>query len=378
VNLRDLNVSVVGGAIGGASAALALARAGAKVTLLEREPAARPVGAGIALAENGLAALEALDLDIDSESRELAGVKVVDARGRTLFAPSGPGSRVRMIRRSALYAALGAAVAREPGIDARFGEELVGLDGEHLLTRTGSLEAQLVIGADGVHSRVRQAAGFPARVRSSGIAYARALAPAGLARNEEAWTSAGLFGSFAVPDGTYWYASLGATEVRRALARRDLAGLRAAWARAYPASEPLLQSLSSFDALLIHDVLQVECPSYVRGRVALLGDAAHAMAPNLGQGANSALVDALVLCQELRRARTLQEGLDAYDLRRRPRVARVARTAARLGKLAELTHPVLRFMRDRVLMPLAARGDGSANTRLALQEDPAALARALG
>jgi 2-polyprenyl-6-methoxyphenol hydroxylase-like FAD-dependent oxidoreductase len=370
VNLQGLRVVVVGGAIGGASAALVLARAGAQVTLLERESAARPVGAGIALAENGLAVLHALGIDVVPESSELSGARVVDARGRTLFAPSGEGSRVRMIRRSALYTLLGEAVARA-GIDARFGEELSSLDGGRVITRSGTLEVDLVIGADGVHSRVRATAGFDARVRKLGASYVRALAPRGLARNEEAWTSAGLFGSFDLPDGTYWYASCGT--VKRALEQRDLASLRAAWTRAYPASEPLLAALPSFDALLIHDVLEVECSRYVRGNVALVGDAAHAMAPNLGQGANSALVDAAVLGDELRRADTLQGALQAYDARRRPRVQAVARTAARLGALAELTNPVLRSLRDRVVMPLSARrGDGA---RLALQEDPRALAQ---
>jgi 2-polyprenyl-6-methoxyphenol hydroxylase-like FAD-dependent oxidoreductase len=372
VNLEGMKVAVVGGAIGGASSALALARAGASVTLLEREAAARPVGAGIALAENGLAVLQALGLDVRATSSELSGVRIVDARGRTLFAPAG---RVNMIRRSALYDLLADAIAREPNIEARFGDELLDLQDERLIARSGVLHADLVIGADGVHSRVRTAAGIPARVRKAGIAYARALGPYGLARNEEAWTRAGLFGSFTIPGGTYWYASLGTPAARRAVAQRDLDGLCAAWVRAYPASEPLLLALPSFDALLVNEVLQVECPRYVRGKVALLGDAAHAMAPNLGQGANSALVDALALSEELRRADTLSKALAAYDQRRRPRVEKVARAAARVGRLAELTHPVLRFARDRILMPLAASRSRE-NTRLTLQEDPLALARA--
>ncbi|MET0285169.1 MAG: FAD-dependent monooxygenase, partial [Polyangiales bacterium] len=321
-----------------------------QVVMLEREPAARPVGAGIALAENGLAVLHALGIDVSAESSELSGVRVVDARGRTLFAPAG--SSARMIRRSALYSLLTDAVMRA-GIDARFGEELLGIEGTRVLTRSGALDADLVIGADGVHSRVRQAAGFEARVRKSGVSYVRALAPRGLARNEEAWTSAGLFGSFDVPDGTYWYASCGT--MKHALSRRDLPALRAAWAQAYPASEPLLDALPSFDALLINDVLQVECARYARGNVVLLGDAAHAMAPNLGQGANSALVDALVLRDVLQREDSIGSALAAYDRDRRPYVRKVARTAARIGALAEQTNPVVRFFRDGLLRALSWR-----------------------
>ena len=71
----------------------------------------------------------------------------------------------------------------------------------------------------------------------------------------------------------------------------------------------------------------------------LVGDAAHAMAPNLGQGANSALVDAAVLLDELRRCSDVPAALSAYQARRQPAVRRVASAAARLGRLAEITHP---------------------------------------
>jgi 2-polyprenyl-6-methoxyphenol hydroxylase-like FAD-dependent oxidoreductase len=95
----------------------------------------------------------------------------------------------------------------------------------------------------------------------------------------------------------------------------------------------------------------------------LVGDAAHAMAPNVGQGANSALVDAAVLLDELGRASSVSDALTAYERRRRPRVKRVATMAARLGQVAEWTNPVARAMRDRVLMPMAnmvARPDAMA------------------
>ncbi|MEY4509144.1 MAG: hypothetical protein RLZZ450_1266 [Pseudomonadota bacterium] len=131
--------------------------------------------------------------------------------------------------------------------------------------------------------------------------------------------------------------------------------------------------MTGFDQLLVNDVVRVRCARFYDGPRVLVGDAAHAMAPNLGQGANSALVDAAVLLDELRRADTLLQALVAYDARRRPKVEQVASTAARLGTLAELTHPLLRFVRDRVLMPLASLRDGSALTRAAWQEDPATL-----
>jgi 2-polyprenyl-6-methoxyphenol hydroxylase-like FAD-dependent oxidoreductase len=105
----------------------------------------------------------------------------------------------------------------------------------------------------------------------------------------------------------------------------------------------------------------------------LLGDAAHAMAPNLGQGANSALVDAAVLFDELRRGTTLADGLNAYQRRRQGAVRRVADASARLGKLAEVTNPIARTMRDRLLLPIVGLFASTKSTALLLQEPTATL-----
>jgi len=105
---------------------------------------------------------------------------------------------------------------------------------------------------------------------------------------------------------------------------------------------------------------------------------AHAMAPNLGQGANSALTDAAVLADALRQAPDLATALAAYDQRRRKAVRRVADQSARLGALAERTHPVARWLRDRLLMPLAARLAGERAVAETLQESPRALAAMCG
>jgi 2-polyprenyl-6-methoxyphenol hydroxylase-like FAD-dependent oxidoreductase len=101
------------------------------------------------------------------------------------------------------------------------------------------------------------------------------------------------------------------------------------------------------------------------------------MAPNLGQGANSALVDAAVLFDELRRCDTLADGLRAYEGRRMNAVRRVADASSRLGKLAELTQPVARTMRDRLLLPIVGLFASPTATSLLLQE-PTETLRAIG
>jgi len=372
--LSGLTVTICGGATGGCAAALLLARAGARVTLLERVAEPRAIGAGIAIAENGLAVLESLGLGPAlAVARPVTEVRIVDANGRTLLAPRGQPPRAVLLRRSTLQGMLLDAVANEPLIDRRFGTEVVRAttDGEVTArAETGefSLRADLVIGADGVHSRVREGGNFGARVRSTGIRYVRTLLEADVATGTEAWTPAGLFGAFAVDGGTYAFASCGTSALGSALDAGDLTAFRTAWTRAYPPSARVLAGLKSFDELIQNEVIRVDCARWADGKLALLGDAAHAMAPNLGQGANSALVDGAVLLDELRRHDTVAAGLAAYQKRRRKAVKRVSDASSRLGKLAEVTHAVPRTMRDRLLMPVVGLFATTKATDLLLQE----------
>ena len=373
--LSGLNVLVCGGATGGCAAALVLARAGARVTLVERVAEPKEIGAGIAIAENGLAVLESLGLnDALAVARPVTEVRIVDALGRTLLDPRGEPPRAVMLRRSTLQGMLLEAVAKEPGIECRFGVEVTRASplGDVTL-RDGASEstdrADLVVGADGVHSRVRDGGAFGARVWRTGLRYVRMLLRDDVATGTEAWTPAGLFGAFPVDGGgTYAFASCGTPECSAALDARDLRAFRDTWTRAYPAAARILASLTSFDELLQNEVIRVDCERWSDGRLVLLGDAAHAMAPNLGQGANSALVDAAVLQFELRQCSTLDEGLEAYERRRQKAVRRVADASARLGKLAEVTHPVARTLRDRVLLPIVGLFATTKATSLLLQE----------
>jgi 2-polyprenyl-6-methoxyphenol hydroxylase-like FAD-dependent oxidoreductase len=376
MRIEGMQVVVVGGATGGAAAALLLARAGAAVTVLERVSQMRTIGAGIAIADNGMAVLESLGIGPALSHTPRAGSpRIVDARGRTLFSPPR-GIALRLMRRSTLQRVLLDALDGEPRVTVHLGADVVEAgrdgrvrvrmhDGEHVL------KADLVVAADGVHSAIRESGDFGAAA-TPGIRYVRTLLPPGLETGVEAWTAAGIFGAFAVDDGTYVYASA-AGAAGRAIDARDLAGFRERWARAYSPAGAMLAFVRQFDDLIVSRVTRVECARWHDGAVVLLGDAAHAMAPNLGQGANSALVDAAVLLDELRRAQDRESALTAYAARRHPAVRAVASAAARAGALSELTHPVARWARDRLLMPVVQHLARESDAARVLQEPPATL-----
>ena len=375
-------VIVVGGAVGGAASALLLARAGARVTLLERVPAPEAVGAGIMLQPNGLGVLYGLGLEepLRAHARRIVTLGVADAAGRPIARTPVPDfgmglDHVLVLRRSHLFAALLDAVADAPGIECRFGAEVVAAAPDGTVTyrqgdETRTLGADLVVGADGVHSCVREHGGFEARV-ARGTWYVRGIAPPmPLDEPMEYWTSLGLFGVAPVDDGTYFYSSTSAPPLEEAVGRSDLWAFRAAWAPALPLAGRVLGGIEVWKDLLVNRVIRVDCDALFDERLVLVGDAGHAMAPNLGQGANSALVDAAVLAWELRHEPDQRRALERYDARRRGAVRNVQDIADRLSQLCEIRGAALRWLRDQAARALG-RVAGARGARAVQQEDPA-------
>lgn len=120
---------------------------------------------------------------------------------------------------------------------------------------------------------------------------------------------------------------------------------------------------------------RVDCARWHDGRLVLLGDAAHAMAPNLGQGANSALVDAVALREALAAGDDPSPALAAYEARRRPAVRRIQDAAAVLARLGELRPALLRGIRDGAMRHVLSRLGADGSFRQSMQEDPAWLER---
>ena len=159
--------------------------------------------------------------------------------------------------------------------------------------------------------------GFTSRV-STGSTYVRTI----IQREanpwlEEFWTLLGSVGHAPLGDGaTYFWAAAQTAAMADALADRNLESL-IQWQPVLPIAAELLGTVRSFDDLLVNSVRRIDCRRWFSGRLVLLGDAAHAMAPNLGQGANSALVDGVALAESLATTPSIEEGLTRYDQHRR-------------------------------------------------------------
>ncbi|MFG2846667.1 FAD-dependent monooxygenase [Kitasatospora sp. NPDC048296] len=354
---------VIGGGIGGLAAALALHRQGVPVTVHERAASLEPVGAGLALAPNALRALDRLG--VGPRLRALAtphpAIGVRHPSGRWLARTSTAaveaqfGDPIAAVARADVIAALVHALP-EGTVRTDSPATLVapGNTDEPAVVRTtdGEQPAGLVVAADGIRSATRSQL-FPQHPgpRYSGFTTWRTIVSPGRqpAAAGEIWGRGRLAGIVPLADGrVYLYgAALAPAGTRAASEHAELQRLFGDWC----APVPQLLDLAEPDRVLRHDVRELAdpLPAYHHGRVALLGDAAHAMCPFLGQGACQAIEDAVVLASPLTPSGDLAAPLPAYTATRLPRATAVVTASRRIGTLVALRAPTTTLLRDTAL-----------------------------
>ncbi|QHC22455.1 FAD-dependent monooxygenase [Streptomyces sp. GS7] len=365
--MRQRTAIVIGGGIGGLTAAVALDHRGWSVTVLERAAALEPVGAGIGLAPNAQRALDTVGAG-DAVRATAAAQPAGELRlpsGRLLARTDNAaavrrfGGPVVVAHRADLVALL---AGRLPGGTVRTGAPAHLVDeGDPLRDdrparvrttepeggRTASegraeeLTADLVVAADGIHSAVRRTL-FPGHPepRYAGFTAWRFVVPAPAApagrryAAHETWGPGGVWGSVPLHDGrVYAYATAAVPPGERTDAdqRTELLRRFGDWHHPVP---DLLAAVAPV-AVLRNDVHTAAAPppAFHRGRVALLGDAVHPMTPNLGQGGCQAIEDAVVLAHEAAPDADLSAALASYTRQRLPRTMDVVRRAERIGRL---------------------------------------------
>ncbi len=364
-------IVIAGAGIGGLTLGCALARAGLPFVIFERAAELRPAGAGIALSQNAFAALAHLGLEQPARAagKALGQAVICDQTGRTLIAAKGPsvGGTVAMARsdlQTVLLDSLGGLVETGRavrGYRARPGGVLVEMeDGEEI-------KADLLVGADGLHSTVRAIMRGREPLRYAGYTSWRAIVEGVPLPNEEhateSWGIGQRFGVAAIGGGrVYWFAVADAPagqadgpDPRPALLAR-FAGWHDPVERLIAATPPARVLRTD-----IHDRPPID--RWIEGYVTLLGDAAHPMTPNLGQGGCQAIEDAVVLASALARFGEVQPALLHYQKRRLARANGFVVRSWRFGQLAHLRAAPMRWLRDHALRAMPATLTARAATR---------------
>lgn len=380
-------VLIVGGGIAGLTLAGALLRKGIACEVVERAPAFAPVGAGIVLGVNAMRVMRTLGIAdaLLERSHRLHEMQVTDARGRVL----GRTDLARLEARFGPSIALHRATLHE--VLLKFASDApihLGRTVERIEPGEGPVRVRLDDGSEGVYSEVVGADGLRSQTRSRvfgerPLAYAGYTCwrlvverPAAVTAAQEMWGRGKRFGIVPIDgDRVYCFAVANAPQGRGDTLGGSPTRLREHFAEFGGAAAAVLERFAAQgeDAELIHDDLcEIVHRPWHRDGVVLVGDAAHGMTPNMGQGAAMALEDVAVLAELAGAARAagrpIRECFDAWAERREPRVRWVQDQSRRIGRIGHWERRLACALRNRVLRLVPDRASEAALVRMAEQE----------
>lgn len=358
MKLSGQKIIVVGAGVGGLTVALAFRQLGSDVTVLEQAEAITEVGAGLQISPNGGVVLKALGLakSVAQHSVKAEAVQLRDYRQGapvvTLDLAHYAADQIyQFVHRADLIDALATAV-RKAGVHVRLlqkvSQVVPGRVPAVSLANGAQMQADLIVGADGLHSKTRVALNGEAEPQFTGQVAWRATVPNDLGLGAQAQVFMGprrhlvcyplrggdLVNIVAVQERAAWVAE-GWNH------QDDPDAMREVFSDFGGVAKQLLDRVHQVHlwGLFRHPVAE----NWFGDGLAILGDAAHPTLPFLAQGANLAFEDAWTLVDSLTQARSQSEGLELYQTRRRDRAARVIEAANGNARKYHLSFPPLRF-----------------------------------
>ncbi len=367
--MSSKHFTIIGGGIAGLSTAVALKQKGFQVSIFESAPEIKPLGAGLVLAANAIKAYKKLGLaeKIIERGRILPSFSILDQWGKVITQADAQGLSEKYgthnfsIHRPALHQVLleeidptclhvNKAAVRVENI----GDQVL----VHFKDGSSHLSDYLIV-ADGIHSAIRRQLVPNSAPRYAGYTCWRAVIDTpGLAMNEatETWGSKGRIGIVPLADDRiYWFACVnGPVQDAKMSAWRSADLVKQFKGFHHPIPEILAHTPD--EQLLWHDIIDLKPISkFAYGRILLIGDAAHATTPNMGQGACQAIEDAVILADELSAQDKVESAFLAFEKRRLPRTHFIVNGSWQMGKIAQLGNPILVRVRNSLFRMIPDR-----------------------
>ncbi|MGE0625964.1 MAG: FAD-dependent monooxygenase [Pseudomonadales bacterium] len=373
-------VLIVGGGIAGLATAAGLSKAGIPCEIVERAEAWAPVGAGIVLGVNAMRVMRGLGIDgeVAAAGARLGRGAITDHLGRSIgttdFALMEPdfGPTIALHRAALHEALLGSAkdvpVSLGTTVDALESHP----DSVDVRLSDGRERCfDLVVGADGLRSRVRELLFGGDRIVYSGYTCWRLVveAPCDEVEMREMWGRGKRFGLVPVGSGRiYCFAVANAPRSEADPLDGRLERFRARFAEFGGQVPAVLGALRSPEELIHNDLEELAEGPWHEGRVGLIGDAAHAMTPNMGQGAAMALEDSMVLVELAREGGVGPAIWPRLHERRASRVRWVQTQSRRIGRVGQLEGALVCRARSALLRLVPDSANASALRKMVSQE----------
>lgn len=361
-----MDIVIIGGGIGGLCAAVTLQKQGFSVKVYEASPAFQPVGAGIGIGSNAMQALMNIGVGekVFANGNVLHTQVFLNDKGRILNSIDFSVLKERFgqenitIHRADLHRTF--LEALEPNT-VYYNKKCVNVEqnGDKVTAYfedETEVTADLLIAADGIHSPIRKKLVPNSAPRYSGYTCWR-----GITENKgkvddftstEIWSSTGRFGMAPMKNGqVYWFACIHAREkdsFYQHIERNEIANIY----KDFPDIVPAIIRDTPTELILHHDIMDIKpLRQFVFNRIVLLGDAAHATTPNMGQGAGQAIEDAIVLGNGFQQFDDMEKALAFYEEKRIARTTKVINLSRQIGAAAQLRSQPLASSRD-LLFPL--------------------------
>jgi 2-polyprenyl-6-methoxyphenol hydroxylase-like FAD-dependent oxidoreductase len=363
---RSKRFAIIGGGIGGLSLAIAMQRKGFHVTVYENTPVIKPLGAGLGLAANAVRAFTEIGIseDVLEAGSVLKKVSIKNQQGKVLAQTDSQkiSKKYNVVNNFTIHRAdLHDVLLRHLSEGSlQLGRCCVDFvqdkSGVKLTFQDGSIsEADYVIACDGVHSLFRKKLLPESKPRYAGYTCWRAVidnVPAGVDLNEtsETWGQGSRFGIAPLNNNRlYWFACVNAPENDQQKRSYGIKELSKHFSEFHSPIPEILQHTKDHQ-LIWNDIIDIKpLKRFAFERILLMGDAAHATTPNMGQGACMAIEDAAILANTIADSQSVEAAFATFEQKRIHRTTTIVNESWQLGRVAQWENKLLILLRNILL-----------------------------